>query len=435
MKCEDFINKLEYPAREDLSEDMLNHIAECDDCRGYLEELISLRPTVSPEAPKDIKQNVLAQIKRRETFKTKITMKKISKVVASLAGAAMVAVMIFFAARPVDARAAAIIDQSIQGVAKAQSMVMKVNMRMGENSGFVASTNPNDEMIEVTLAMKRNPTVWRIEKKQDKDKAVIFDGVKKYLLFPKFKEGFIGTADYNFEDDMGTLLNPEMYLMQEQLSIRESYAKYTIRETGKEIIMTAKVEPQGDYSESDYMLNKSINTSQSRRVIIFDKKTKLLKGLQIYVDRGGDELLVVDVKEIKYDVPLDAAELTKLPEGYVWVDDTKPESIKLSGNFMGISAEEAAKRLFKGIADHDFESVKDAFIQYPNANADYIQRFFKPGVEVLEVGKPFKSGLYPGVFIPYKIKFSDGTIKENHPLPIRNDDAGYGYGWHIDGGI
>ena len=43
------------------------------------------------------------------------------------------------------------------------------------------------------------------------------------------------------------------------------------------------------------------------------------------------------------------------------------------------------------------------------------------GIQVLSVGEPFRSGLYPGWFVPYEVRMPGGRIKK-HNLAVRNDN-------------
>jgi hypothetical protein len=54
------------------------------------------------------------------------------------------------------------------------------------------------------------------------------------------------------------------------------------------------------------------------------------------------------------------------------------------------------------------------------------------GVEIVRLGESFTSKTYPGQFVPYEIKLSDGSVKKFN-LAIRKDNpAGR---WQVDGGI
>lgn len=54
------------------------------------------------------------------------------------------------------------------------------------------------------------------------------------------------------------------------------------------------------------------------------------------------------------------------------------------------------------------------------------------GVQLISLGEPFRKSLYPGVFVPYHIRFKNGEEK-NFNLAVRNDNPGQK--WYFDGGF
>jgi hypothetical protein len=57
---------------------------------------------------------------------------------------------------------------------------------------------------------------------------------------------------------------------------------------------------------------------------------------------------------------------------------------------------------------------------------------FAGGMEVLNLGQSFKSAMGPSLFVPYKIKLSNGEVKK-HNLALRNDNSAHR--WIVDGGL
>jgi hypothetical protein len=54
------------------------------------------------------------------------------------------------------------------------------------------------------------------------------------------------------------------------------------------------------------------------------------------------------------------------------------------------------------------------------------------GLKIIKLEKSFKSGMYAGMFVPYKIMLKSGEIKE-YKLAVRNDNPDKV--WTIDGGF
>ena len=52
--------------------------------------------------------------------------------------------------------------------------------------------------------------------------------------------------------------------------------------------------------------DNSIEESNNRREYVFDKKTNLLKALKIYLVEDKTETLMLEMKDIKYNIPVDS---------------------------------------------------------------------------------------------------------------------------------
>ncbi|UCG57848.1 MAG: hypothetical protein JSU70_23655, partial [Phycisphaerales bacterium] len=75
----------------------------------------------------------------------------------------------------------------------------------------------------------------------------------------------------------------------------------------------------------------------------------------------------------------------------------------------------------------------DEFLKFWSASAvDERIKNHLGGLEIISIGEPFKSGRYPGWFIPYEIKLSSGGVRK-HNLAVRNDNPAKRY--VVDGGI
>lgn len=101
---------------------------------------------------------------------------------------------------------------------------------------------------------------------------------------------------------------------------------------------------------------------------------------------------------------------------------------RLVDSFVGITPEEAAEKMFKALNTWDEPALKVAFCQY---DLDLLAKYYK-GCTLISLKPAHKSGKYAGVFVPYKIKFSNGKIKRFR-IAIRNDNE-WG-AWIADGGI
>ena len=76
----------------------------------------------------------------------------------------------------------------------------------------------------------------------------------------------------------------------------------------------------------------------------------------------------------------------------------------------------------------DFNSVSEAFTYY---DAKFIKENYC-GLKVISIGKSFKSGLYPGEFVPCTVVLKNGKRASTN-IALRNDNQNKV--WCIDGGI
>lgn len=383
-----------------------------------------LTPKASPRMPDSIKANVLSRIERREALKNFFTMKNtFSRIVAgatSVAAAVIVAVVSIRPATAHPSEVGLLLDRSVAAAGDVRTMVMKIDVRTRPSESF-AYVDPLDDMVEHTLTVvSGEPTRWRLDKER---RHVVFDGTDKYL-WTDGGQGSKGPADHAFEEWFSILLDPSVVPMREKSALEEG-VKYFVEETSDETILRADVKARGDFSESDYGMFSSIEESPTRRELVFDRATGLLKSLKIYVRAFGQRRLVVDVKSIEYDAPVDGAVLVRLPAGVLWRDVTVPPP---AGVFANISADEAVRLIADAITAGDMEPVREAFAML---DFDFIRGYFR-GARVLKRGESFRSGTYGGVFVPLKVRFADGKTRKMN-LALRNDNPNRV--WLVDGGI
>jgi hypothetical protein len=383
-----------------------------------------LTPKATPPVPHTIKSNVLSRIRRRQALKNFITMKSTtSKLIASAASLAAVVTVAVVAVKPIPASASetrTILDRSLAAADEVQTMVMTIDVRTRPHESF-AYTNPLDPMEEHTLTVVRGETPrWRLDKTE---RHVVFDGATKYLWIDG-QQGTKGTANDKFEEWFEQLLDPRVVPMREKAALDEG-VKYHVEETADETILRADVKARGDFSTSDYLMYSSIEESNTRRELVFDRATGLLKNLRVWVKAFGNKILIAEVKRIDYDVPVDLSALLALPSGATWRDASIPVP---AGRFSGITASEAARAIADAITAGNIESVREVFEYYDFA---YVRRHFQ-GAKVTRVDEPFRSGSYGGVFVPMKVQFANGKT-EKLKIALRNDNPNRV--WLVDGGI
>lgn len=99
----------------------------------------------------------------------------------------------------------------------------------------------------------------------------------------------------------------------------------------------------------------------------------------------------------------------------------------------GITSEEATKRFFVGCQTEDWKTVRQLIPGFANfIQLELIVKAEYGGLTIISLGKSFKSGQYPGEFVPYSIRLKSGNIKKMN-LALRRDNPEKK--WVVDGGF
>jgi len=256
---------------------------------------------------------------------------------------------------------------------------------------------------------------WRIEKP---GRVVVMDGESSLLLIRPnhaaaggINTGFVGWLKPLL--DVDKVLDSEIKLAQQQGS--ELILSHQQGLDGRDkLLVSVEAPSQGDFT-NDWLRNKSISASDNQRIYTFDAESKLLETLEVYVHTDGEDVMVLQITDIEYNLDIDPALFTlELPEEVIWYGQPK---------------ELADNDFFEACADENW----DEFLKFWSASAvDQRIKNYLGGVEIISIGEPFKSGRYPGWFVPYEIKFKNGSIKKMN-LAVRNDNPAKRY--VVDGGI
>jgi outer membrane lipoprotein-sorting protein len=428
---------------QEVKDELVAHIHNCNDCRQYYEKMSTtmdeLKPRVTVTAGRDFQSRVLDKAvqgenpyqSRRIRIRPMLTptWKKVTAIAAVL--------VILFFLFPIFNRsglfqnkanaASTILDNSINAFTSVKSMYMEFSVRTLEGDNF-EYINTKEGFVEHKLwKVFGNPSKWRIEKPA---RTVVMDGKNQYMYINQASMALKANPNSGFMGWMSILLDPANILYKEKENARHNGSKFLIEFKGNTITMTIKAKAIGNFSNS-YMLNKSIPESNNRRVYTFDKSTYLLKSFDVYVDSAGKEVQVLEIKNIKYNEPVDDANFTiKLPENMNWVDVIDIET--QTGISAGTSAE-VAKQFFTACHEEDWATVRQLIPGFSN----FIQFQFDVkaqygGLTIISIGKPFKSGRYVGEFVPYEVKMKNGWVKK-WTIALRNDNKDKK--WTVDGGF
>jgi anti-sigma factor ChrR (cupin superfamily) len=268
---------------------------------------------------------------------------------------------------------------------------------------------------------------WRVE---SPGRVVVMDGDSNLMLS---RPNHAHRSTWRtFGSPVGELLEVDQLLLSEYHLAQEQGSELSLTHVSDEegnpkLVVAVEARAQGDFT-NDWLKDKAVVYSDNRRIYRFDARSKRLERLEVYVHTDAGDVLVLETSQIEYDAPLDPALFSlELPDDVIWWE--KPKILPDNEKYERMSPGEAAQAYFKACSDEDWgEVIKFECV----SRIDERLKRYLGGLTVLKFGEPFRSGQYPGFFIPYEIRLRDGTTKA-WSLAMRNDNAARRY--IVDGGI
>ncbi len=443
MNCNDCKNEMHHLFDNNadmlLTDKITQHIAGCKSCSAEFDEmknvLAALHPKTKITAPFLLKQNIIKQLSKEEVMKSNTTkyVKFSPFIKRGLSVAAVVAAIILIipfigknkSSNNTAKAAISIFESSINANELIKNMEIKFGVRTDPKDNF-SLIGKEYNMVEHTIIKSFNkPEKWRIEKS---GRVVLYDGMNQYLWMPETKEAIKGNANADFIGWFKIMLDPSSILWKEKENAENDGSKFSMSESKGKIFVAITSKAQGNFL-NDYLKNTSIQQSDNRREYVFDNKTKLLKGLKVYLLENKTETLILNIENINYDINIEpTAFAITLPNGVQW------QELNLNvanETFSNISSKRAAELIFEALSKKDFDSNKEVWTQYNFVSKKMLGDFYG-GLQVIKIGEPFKSGIYPGEFVPYEIKLTNGNTK-SFKLALRNDNPNKV--WIVDGGL
>ncbi|HEY4759017.1 MAG TPA: hypothetical protein VIH42_00410, partial [Thermoguttaceae bacterium] len=208
--------------------------------------------------------------------------------------------------------------------------------------------------------------------------------------------------------------------------------------------LVVTVEAKAGLSEDNYMKNKFLDTSDTRRVFRFDAETKRLEAIHIYLHEKDKDVLIFETNNIDYDKPIDPGAFSlDLPKKVSWYEE--PSKLPDNEKYEKMTPKEAATAFFEACSKEDWDEVQ----KFWTGPVDEEIKGYLGGLQVISIGEPFQAKPYGGWFVPYEIKlkqaesgwwrFVPDAIKSKiglirkHNLALRNDNPAKRY--VHDGGI
>ena len=318
--------------------------------------------------------------------------------------------------------AVTLLAQSVQAMSDLRSVHILAQMRTnrGDNFEFIGAGYDFQpvEMWKEFGAMPR----WRVE---NPGRVVVMDGVRS-TLFMKPDQVVYGGRNSGFIEWLRPLLDPEQVLAGELTAAQKGESRVTLRQENQRVTLTSARKAQGEFV-NDRGRNSSVSQSDHTRVYQFDAATNRLTGLQVILHDGSQNVLVLEITEIRYNEPV-APELftVALPDGVI--GDVPPEQMPVNRHIPA-TARDAAVTFLEGMARRDWQQV--LMVYSATAVPEGIKRH-GGGLRVISIGEPFRSGQYDGLYVPYDLVLADGTHKKGN-LAVRSDNPAHR--WVFDGGL
>jgi hypothetical protein len=295
-------------------------------------------------------------------------------------------------------------------------VVLRMLTREGEDFSYVNLEGKLSE-VEAWIEWPRVPGDSGKARIDKPDRIQCFDGAETVSYHPGRNEAYRGSGSGIDLDlfwpaawvrHMRNIPSPQVeVLMQEQTGGR---GRLLLRQHGSP---TASREPAflGEFDRETE--------------IEWDLKSHLLLGLRRWIYDGGERRLFSELVSIDY--------LPSIEEGVFEID--LPEDVRWGGvkeaplELLDLGPREMARELFDAARRGDRNTVE---LLCPSpAVVDWLLEKQNRPTKVLFIGEPFRSGEYPGIYVPYKVRF--GAEIKDHNLAVRNDNPQNR--WVFDGGI
>jgi len=455
MNCAEYrellVGYIEGLLDDNLNQAVKSHVDICAECRKELEQVSLLQKRLvangASHGQNDLENAVIDRIVREQALNLRKANQDKHQVniwrlimrspITKLAAAAVILVAIVVSATlwnrtipTASASAVQVLTDAAKAVEGVKSIHIKAKMRTPprHNMGMIGLEY---DFVPIEMWKEVNEAGilrWRIEKPG----RVIVTNADSTIMFIRPNRAVkerpcpIGSFDtwyghiMNVDGLIDNALKTTMNRASDQLCMRNEVVK-----EGTELVIEIESTTQGDYT-NDYFKNMFISDSDNKKVYYFDAETKLLKGFEVFVHTDKGDVLIFEVNEIEYNPQLDDGLFTlELPKDVIWEEQPKDVGDK----YRQLTPKQMAEAFFKACSEENW----DEFLKFWTMSAvDDDLKSYLGGLQVISLGEPFKSGNYPGWFVPYEIKMKNGTVRKAN-LSVRNDNPAKRY--VFDGGI
>ncbi|HBF87150.1 MAG TPA: hypothetical protein DDX39_00805 [Bacteroidales bacterium] len=420
-------------------QELRDHLRACSVCSKEFEEnhavLKSLKPKIKITANINLKQSVINHLKNTNnmTLKKNINIKRLISIAAIILVVLAITPFINISNSGLFVNTAnsaeRIFEKSLESMLNVHTMYINLKVRTIEQDNFELIGKEYDFVEHIITKTFDKPEKWKIKKPL---REVAFDGKTNYLFIKNVEYAIKENRNVNFTSWMNRILFPaELYKSEIENAKNNKNCTYKVEEADNNIILTVESQANGNYN-NPYLKNTSISDSDSKVVYTFSKNSYLLSNLKVFIKVDQIDKLVLYTEKIEYNKELQDEDFSiELPSNVEW-KTIKDEFINAE-NFKNISSKEATKRFFEAMVTENWEAIEEVYSLLSISSSEKTEEFKSifSNLKILSIGNSFKSGNYPGEFVPYKIKLSDGNIIE-HNLALKKNAQNV---WIIDGGI
>ncbi len=332
------------------------------------------------------------------------------------------------AASPAVWKQIAALNRAAEAAPKVTSVHIAAEMRTPPQDNFSAIGGKYEFVpIDVWKQFGDKPK-WRVEKPE---RVALMNGELTVMLIRKQIVVRLATpAESAFDNYWLVRLCDPKEIIQRNLrgALAKGWDVKAAEETTpgdeKEVVFT--VEAKSALPAGDYMRNKFFGSADMRLVYRFAAKTARLAGFDAYLRQPGGEVKVFTVGHVEYNQPIDPKVFTlEIPK--TAVEYKEPQRLPDNEKYEKMTPAETARAFFEACAKENWSEAGKFYQPLSGEMKKYLG-----GLQLVRLGKPFKSKSYPGWMVPYEIKFKDGRTK-SYNLAVRNDNPAKRY--VVDGGL
>ncbi len=444
MNCTEFEDSLVAHAEGLLdaatAEACSRHLAACNACRtrhAALQQLQrDLTARAAPAAGIALADAVVARIHASPTRAARRSADILTPftrwfVGAGLAAAALAVIGLVAIPARSTAKPADVLQRGVAAAHDTRSIHLRARVRAPAADNF-ARIDPKLAFVPIELRKEfSGDKRWRVEKP---GRVAVMDGQTTLLYLPPPRNTGVRVpraAPSAFDTDwLHRLADIEATLTHALRMATTQGWKVELTHTTDASGVTfalVTIDAASGVPAGDYLANKFLPTANLRQVYRFHDASGRLEAMQIYLRDGPDFLLVFEVTQIDYNVAF-AADTFQVDPAANITEAAEPKPVANNERYARLTPVEAARTFFEACGRRDWAEAQ-LFLLRP---LDERFQNHLGGVTLLSLGEAFKSAAMPADFVPYEIRFANGTIKKHNLALKQHPKSGR---WFVDGGL